>query len=189
MSHDHHDGNRFVYALQEYSIPLLLGVVVALVMANTMPDTYHTIVYDTLSLFTAGDHTVEAAHDATSAVADGAQADHDGHHGLHHYLSLHFLVNDLFMVLFFGIAAKEIAEACLPGGALNPMSKAINPLLGTLGGVLGPVGCYFLLNGAMGQDEWARGWGIPTATDIALAWLIARTVSYTHLTLPTICSV
>ena len=176
MSHDHHDGNRFVYALQEYSIPLLLGVVVALVMANTMPDTYHTIVYDTLSLFTAGDHTVEAAHDATSAVADGAQADHDGHHGLHHYLSLHFLVNDLFMVLFFGIAAKEIAEACLPGGALNPMSKAINPLLGTLGGVLGPVGCYFLLNGAMGQDEWARGWGIPTATDIALAWLIARIV-------------
>ena len=89
---------------------------------------------------------------------------------------MHFLINDLFMVLFFGIAAKEIAEACLPGGALNPVSKAINPLLGTLGGVLGPVGVYFLLNGMMGQEEWAQGWGIPTATDIALAWLIARLV-------------
>ena len=28
----------------------------------------------------------------------------------------------------------------------------------------------------MGQEEWAQGWGIPTATDIALAWLIARLV-------------
>ena len=187
---NHGSGNKFVYALQEYSIPLLIGVVVAMIMANVMPDTYHTLVYDTLSLVTgesadhAAGHAQEAVDHAQELVSDEAidrpAGSHDtksgGHHGLHYFLSMNFIINDLFMVLFFGIAAKEIAEACLPGGALNPVSKAINPLLGTLGGVLGPVGFYFLLNGMIGQEEWARGWGIPTATDIALAWLIARLV-------------
>jgi len=93
-------------------------------------------------------------------------------HGSH--LNVHFLVNDVFMVLFFGLAAKEITESVLPGGALNPPSKAVNPLLATLGGVLGPVGVYFLWVGLRGSPEIANGWGIPTATDIALAWLVAR---------------
>ena len=50
----------------------------------------------------------------------------------------------VFMVLFFGIAAKEITEACLPGGNLNPLRKAVNPLFATVGGVVGPVACFFL---------------------------------------------
>ena len=80
------------------------------------------------------------------------------------------------MVFFFGVAAKEITEACLPGGALNPPRKAVNPLMGTLGGVLGPVGCFFLFAWLLDAPEINRGWGIPTATDIALAWLVARLV-------------
>jgi hypothetical protein len=32
---------------------------------------------------------------------------------------------------------QEITQSCLPGGALNPPRRAINPLLATLGGVLG----------------------------------------------------
>lgn len=92
-------------------------------------------------------------------------------------VSLHFLINDIFMVLFFGIAAKEITQSCLPGGDLNPVRNAINPLCGTLGGIYGPVGvflglCYF----TGGWDDYASGWGVPTATDIALAWLVARVV-------------
>src|SRR5699024_1541828 len=91
----------------------------------------------------------------------------------------HWLVNDIFMVFFFGIAAVEIVEAMLPGGALNPPSKAVNPLFGTLGGVLGPVAVYFALSYMIGGDQTEainKGWGIPTATDIALAWLVARVV-------------
>lgn len=30
---------------------------------------------------------------------------------------------DIFMVFFFGLAAKEVTEALLPGGSLNPPSK------------------------------------------------------------------
>jgi NhaA family Na+:H+ antiporter len=91
-------------------------------------------------------------------------------------LSFHFLVNDFFMVLFFGIAAAEITQSCLPGGDLHPLRKAINPLLATLGGVAGPVAVYMALNALIGDPSLRRGWGIPTATDIALAWLIASMV-------------
>ena len=46
------------------------------------------------------------------------------------------------MVLFFGIAAKEVTESCLPGGSLNPPRKALAPLIATVGGVAGPVAVY-----------------------------------------------
>ncbi|MBI1921875.1 MAG: Na+/H+ antiporter NhaA [Geobacter sp.] len=90
--------------------------------------------------------------------------------------SFHFLTNDIFMALFFGIAAVEISQSCLPGGDLHPLKTAINPLLATLGGVLGPILCYLGLNAMLGAPELSRGWGIPTATDIAFAWLVARLV-------------
>jgi len=90
------------------------------------------------------------------------------------HIDLEFVVNEIFMVFFFAIAAKEITEACLPGGPLNPIKRAINPLLGTMGGVLGPIACFFLYLHFSGDHEPANGWGIPTATDIALAWLVAR---------------
>jgi NhaA family Na+:H+ antiporter len=146
--------------LQEFSIPLLGGVVVAMFAANLLPHWYEHVIhwqpFGELQLF---------GHDVT----------------------LHFLVNDVFMVFFFGIAAKEITEACLPGGSLHPMKKAVNPLLATLGGVAGPVAVFFVGLWALFQsgvyspavDDAAalqRGWGVPTATDIALAWLVARTV-------------
>lgn len=91
-------------------------------------------------------------------------------------LSFHFVTNELFMVFFFGIAAVEITQSCLPGGDLNPPRKAINPLLATMGGAVGPVAVYLGLNYLIGEPALARGWGIPTATDIALAWLVARMV-------------
>ena len=98
-----------------------------------------------------------------------------------HLVTHHWLVHDVFMVFFFWIAAKEITESCLPGGSLNPITKSINPLLATLGGVVGPVlvffvGMSFLYGPTDDLETLRRGWGIPTATDIALAWLVARTV-------------
>lgn len=152
---------KTIQTLQEFSIPLISGVIVAMLMANFAPDLYHGLVHtpltDMWSFLThgGGDHAVHAE-------------------GWKHYATLHFLANDILMALFFGIAAKEITEACLPNGALNPVSKAINPLFATIGGVLGPIGVFLGLNLIFGQSEWTNGWGIPTATDIALAWLVAR---------------
>ncbi len=89
-------------------------------------------------------------------------------------VTIHFLVNDIFMALFFGLAMKEITEACLPGGALNSVRRAVNPIVGTVGGVLGPVSVFMFVVWYSGDQSIARGWGVPTATDIALAWLVAR---------------
>jgi NhaA family Na+:H+ antiporter len=150
----------FINLLQEFSIPLLAGVAVAMLTANLAPEWYQ--------------HAVHWRPFGDIAL-------------LGHPLDLHYLVNDIFMVFFFGIAAVEITEACLPGGDLNPPAKAMNPLIATLGGIVGPVVVFFaglsLLFSAgvyeTGIDDYAalaRGWGVPTATDIALAWLAARAV-------------
>ncbi|HMO15718.1 MAG TPA: Na+/H+ antiporter NhaA [Pirellulaceae bacterium] len=194
---DHPPRNRYIELLQQFSIPLILGVIVALIICNIDNGFYDRVVHHTYSFFITEDHAPldHTAHDSH----EGQDTSHEQHvpsdnsgdhpqHGNHgavdshagfdwlHYATLHFWVNEIFMVLFFGIAAKEITESCLPGGALNPVRKAINPLLGTIGGVVGPVGTYFLLNALIGQSEWKNGWGIPTATDIALAWLVAKMV-------------
>ena len=70
-----------------------------------------------------------------------------------HYITIHWLINDIFMVLFFGIAAKEVTESCLPGGSLNPPRKALAPLVATAGGVIGPVSVYIILC----QLLWSAG--------------------------------
>jgi NhaA family Na+:H+ antiporter len=131
-----------VSLLREFSIPLIVGVVVALIWANVSPQAYVAFV----------------------------------HHPFLPHVNMRFLVNELFMAMFFGIAAVEITDSLSPGGSLNPAKKAVTPLLATAGGVLGPVGVYFLLNHLFGSPELHRGWGIGAATDIALAWLVARLV-------------
>jgi hypothetical protein len=40
---------------------------------------------------------------------------------------LHFWVNDVGMVFFFALAAKEVFEATLPGGALASLRRALSP--------------------------------------------------------------
>ena len=136
-------------------MPLIAGVILGLVAANVNQHWYEVVV----DFHPLGDHAYVFGHP----------------------LTLHFIINGMFMCLFFGIAAKEITESTLPGGVLNPLRRAINPLVGTLGGVFGPVGLYFAMawifyGGTEVFGAVANGWAIPTATDIALAWLVARVV-------------
>ncbi len=91
-------------------------------------------------------------------------------------INLHFLVNDIFMVFFFATAGVEIVNSMSKGGALNPIKKAVTPLMATAGGVLGPIVIFFILNAVMGDPIYSNGWGITTATDIALSWLIAKLI-------------
>jgi NhaA family Na+:H+ antiporter len=41
---------------------------------------------------------------------------------------LHFVVNDIGMVFFFALAAKEVFEATLPGGAVASPRRALSPV-------------------------------------------------------------
>lgn len=103
-----------------------------------------------------------------------ANTDLHGYESVTH--NLHFIVNDIAMAFFFGIAAKEVYEALLPGGPLSSPRKAAMPLLATLGGMLGPASIYIAGALWLGQQELLRGWAIPAATDIAFSYLIARFV-------------
>ena len=150
-----HLARRFTNILQEFSLALIVGVIAGLVLANVDQHLYETLV----DYHVFGEGTEVFGRPVTA----------------------HFLINEVFMVFFFGIAAKEITDSVLPGGVLNPITRAINPIMGTLGGVLMPAALYFLLTliifgGSDDFSEVANGWGIPTATDIALAWLVARLV-------------
>jgi NhaA family Na+:H+ antiporter len=91
-------------------------------------------------------------------------------------LTVDFLVNDIFMVFFFAIAGIEIVNSLSAGGALNPIRKAVVPLMAMVGGVIGPILVFTAFNALIGRPEYAEGWGICTATDIALAWLLAKLV-------------
>ena len=89
---------------------------------------------------------------------------------------LHFWVNDVGMVFFFAIAAKEVFEATLPGGPLSSPRRAALPLVAAAGGMVVPALLYVLLAISSGRSELLRGWAIPCATDIAFSYLVARFV-------------
>jgi NhaA family Na+:H+ antiporter len=145
-----------------YSLLLLIGAVLALIWANTNPEAYHDFIeYVLIDDFIIGNPYV--AEDGT----------------IKRTLTLHYLVNDVLMAFFFAIAAKEVWEAViLKNGALRGR-KAATPLFATAGGMLGPITVYLGLAMLLGSDVYdavARGWAIPTATDIAFSYLVARVV-------------
>ncbi|MGV1793589.1 Na+/H+ antiporter NhaA [Rhizobium sp. A37_96] len=146
--------------LEEYSLLLILGSVIALVWANTSPETYHGLIEFALR----SDGLVGELHVAADGYARRT-------------LTVHYLINDVLMALFFAIAGKEVWEAvALRNGALRG-KKALTPLIATAGGMLGPVTVYLL--GAMLLGDFAtlaNGWAVPTATDIAFSYLVGRLV-------------
>src|SRR5688572_1441130 len=89
---------------------------------------------------------------------------------------LHFWVNDVGMVFFFALAAKEVFEATLPGGSLSSVRKAVSPLAAAVGGMAVPALIYTGLVATLGPRELARGWAIPCATDIAFSAMVARVI-------------
>ena len=88
--------------------------------------------------------------------------------------SAEFVVNDVGMTLFFALATKEIVEATAPGGALHPLQKAVAPIAAAVGGMIAPALLYLLLVHQFGLYELRPGWAIPSATDIAFSFLVAR---------------
>ena len=127
----------------------------------------------------AQDATPSEATASDDGADDHGEGDHGGddHGGGHHWYSLSFIINDVLMALFFAIAAKEVWESLLPGGALSNPRKAATPLLATLGGIVGPA--LFYIAGAYGTGTYAelgQGWAVPCATDIAFSYLVARLI-------------
>ena len=149
--------------IENYSLLLISGAIIALIWANLDPASYKAVVD-----FVIWDHAPigHAHYDAAGALE-------------YRTLTLHYLVNDLLMAFFFAIAAKEVWEAIiLRDGSLRG-KKAATPLVATLGGMVGPITVYLGLAAILGSETFnavAHGWAIPTATDIAFSYLVGRMI-------------
>jgi Na+:H+ antiporter, NhaA family len=78
---------------------------------------------------------------------------------------VHFIINDVLMVIFFFVAGLEIRREIHEGELSTPRRAAL-PAVAALGGMLAPAAVYFGLNHA---SPARGGWGVPMATDIAFA--------------------
>jgi NhaA family Na+:H+ antiporter len=79
--------------------------------------------------------------------------------------SLHHWINDGLMALFFFLVGLEIKNEVMAGDLATPRQAAL-PMIAALGGMVVPAALFFAVNQG---SEFAVGWGIPMATDIAFA--------------------
>jgi NhaA family Na+:H+ antiporter len=73
-------------------------------------------------------------------------------------------INYVLMTLFFFVVGLEVKRE-LTSGHLSSFKNAITPFIAAVGGMALPAGIYLIIAG----DVDANGWGVPVATDIALA--------------------
>lgn len=73
-------------------------------------------------------------------------------------------INYVMMTIFFFVVGLEIKRE-LTTGHLASRKKALMPFVAALGGMAVPAGLYLVIAG----ETDSRGWGVPVATDIALA--------------------
>nr|WP_274387575.1 Na+/H+ antiporter NhaA [Salsipaludibacter albus] len=124
-------------------ILMLIAAVVALAWANSpIGDSYFTIFESTIEISFGGYH-------------------------FHHLseLTVQEWINDAAMVIFFFVVGLEIKREVVVGDLRDPRAAAL-PAIAALGGMVVPAAIYLLFN--VGGD-YAHGWGIPMATDIAFA--------------------
>lgn len=130
---------RFLHIEAVSGIALLLAAVVALVWANSpYAHSYHTLWNVSLSI---------------------------GIGSLAFSQSLHFLINDGLMTIFFLVVGMEIRRE-IREGALSERSQASLPIAAAVGGVIAPAAIFLALNP---EPLRSQGWAVPTATDIAFA--------------------
>ncbi len=79
-------------------------------------------------------------------------------------LSILKVINYVLMTIFFFVVGLEIKRE-ITSGHLASKKAAMLPLLAAIGGMVVPAIIYLLIAGR----EKASGWGVPVATDIALA--------------------
>lgn len=187
---------KIVAQVQLLDLPLFAGIVIAMIIANAAPG-YYEYYFSSDRCFSdysgyygsynsTGNYTSRFL--AGSCVEERYLVSDCPVYG--YQFTLHFLANDIIMVGHFALVMKEVTEALLPGGSLNPPTKALNPILVAIGGFVGPVLVFFALlaiavHFGVFQDEYDRGltwkdlsegWGVVTATDVSVAWLVARIV-------------
>jgi Na+:H+ antiporter, NhaA family len=125
---------------------LLAATVAALILANSPASGWYT-----------------AVRDFTFGIPE-----------LHLELSVGAWAADGLLAIFFFVVGLELKEEFTTGRLRDPRAAAL-PVAAAAGGVLVPALIFLLLTAGAGADA-ARGWAIPTATDIAFAVAVIAVV-------------
>jgi NhaA family Na+:H+ antiporter len=101
-----------------------------------------------------------------------------GPSALHLDLTLGTWAADGLLAVFFFVVGLELKREFVAGDLRDPRRAAI-PIVAAVGGMVVPAAIFLVVN--LGADDGAaRGWAIPTATDIAFALAVLAVIS-THL--------
>lgn len=79
--------------------------------------------------------------------------------------TLHHVINDGLMAVFFFVVGLEIKREILAGELASRRTASL-PMVAALGGMIVPASIYALINAG---GAGSQGWGVPMATDIAFA--------------------
>jgi Na+:H+ antiporter, NhaA family len=129
----------FLHTEAAGGVVLVAATLVALVWANSPWDAGYNALWDTSLAIGLGDHTLD--------------------------LDLRTWVSDGLMALFFLVVGLEIKRELVEGELSDPRQAAL-PVVAAIGGMAVPAVIYLALNAG---GDGAAGWGIPMATDIAVA--------------------
>ena len=91
-------------------------------------------------------------------------------------LAMAFAVNDVAMVFFFAVIAKEVVEATAPGGMLHPWRRAWLPVFAAVGATAVPALLHIPLVDALDEPMLATAWPVTFATDLAVGYFVARII-------------
>ena len=98
--------------------------------------------------------------------------------GLHLTLTLGTWAADGLLAVFFFVVGLELKREFVAGDLRDPRRAAL-PIAAAVGGMVVPALVFVAVTARVG-DGAARGWAIPTATDIAFAVAVLAVIS-THL--------
>jgi NhaA family Na+:H+ antiporter len=129
----------FLHTEAAGGVVLLVAAVVALIWANSPFKDSYNELWHTHLSLTIGHHTLD--------------------------LDLQEWVNDGLMAIFFFVVGLEIKRELVEGELREPRRAAM-PAIAAVGGMVVPALIYLAINA---NGDGARGWGIPMATDIAMA--------------------
>jgi NhaA family Na+:H+ antiporter len=129
----------FLHTEAAGGVALLAAAIVALLWANSPWDASYDDVWTTHLVVALGDWELD--------------------------LDLRDWINDGLMALFFFVVGLEIKRELVEGELRDPRRAAL-PVWAALGGMIVPALIYAAFNAG---GEGSEGWGIPMATDIAMA--------------------
>ncbi|WP_440103410.1 Na+/H+ antiporter NhaA [Streptosporangium sp. H16] len=115
------------------------------------------------------------ANSPWSDAYEGLRAVKIGPAALHLDLTLAAWAADGLLAIFFFVAGLELKREFVAGD-LRQARRAAVPIAAAFGGVIVPAALYLLFTLSSGAAGAARGWAIPTATDIAFALAVLAVI-------------